>query len=173
MPARCFSNLLFGAVLCSSLACAGEPSLKDAETAWNSGDVPGALAQWQALAERGDIIAANNLGYLYENGVGVQKDYGKALHWYRKVAEAGAPIGQYNLGSAYLAGRGVEPDPVEAAKWLTLAAAGGVPEARAALAKLEPQLTKEQLGEARLRAVQWRSDKQREFARKQRNAPKN
>jgi hypothetical protein len=159
----------FAVLVLSSPTWAGEPSLKSAETAWNNGDVAGALAQWQALAERGDIIAANNLGYLYENGVGVQRDYAKALHWYRKVAEAGAPIGQYNLGSAYLAGRGVEQDLVEAAKWLMLAAAGGVPEARTALAKLEPQLSKEQLGEARFRAVEWRSEKQREFARKRRD----
>ena len=104
---------------------AGEPSLKDAEIAWNSGDVATALANWQALAQKGDIIAANNLGYLYDNGTGVPKDPAKAAYWYRKVAEAGAPVGQLNLGNAYLYGRGVDKDLVEAVKWLTLAAAGG------------------------------------------------
>ena len=46
------------ALFCVSTGLAGEPSLKDAETAWNSGDVATALAQWQALAQQGDIIAA-------------------------------------------------------------------------------------------------------------------
>jgi len=148
-------------LLCGSLALADEPSLEGAEAAWNKGDVAGALGQWEALAARGDIVAANNLGYLYDNGVGVKQDPHKAVHWFRKVAEAGGAIGQYNLGNAYLKGRGVEQDVVEAAKWLTLAAAGGVQEARPVLAQLEARLTQEQLGEARFRAVQWRRDKQR------------
>jgi TPR repeat protein len=159
-------------LLCLSSALAGEPSLKGAEDAWNSGDVAGALAQWQALAEKGDIIAANNLGYLYDHGTGVEKDPVKALYWFRKVAEAGGPVGQYNLGNAYLIGRGVEQDLVEATKWLTLAAAGGVTEAQTALAELEPRLTKDQLGEARYRAVEWRREKQRELARKREGAPR-
>jgi TPR repeat protein len=171
MLLRLFSGLC-AAVLFLSVAFADEPSLKDAEDAWNSGDVAGALAQWQALADQGDIIAANNLGYLYDNGVGVNRDPAKALYWFRKVAEAGGPIGQYNLGNAYLKGRGVEQDPVEAAKWLTLAAAGGMPEAKTALAELEPRLTKDQLGEARYRAVEWRRQKKEESARKPGSEPR-
>ena len=104
--------------------------------------------------------------------MGVDKDPVKALYWFRRVAEAGGPIGQYNLGNAYLKGRGVEQDLVEAAKWLTLAAAGGVPEAKTALAELEPRLTKDQLGEARYRAVEWRRVKQEELARKRGSEPR-
>jgi TPR repeat protein len=159
------------ALLCLS-ALADEPSLKGAEAAWNSGDVAGALAQWQALAQQGDIIAANNLGYLYDSGTGVPKDPAKAVFWYRKVAEAGAAIGQLNLGNAYWYGRGVEKDPVEAVKWLTLAAAGGDQDARKALAAAETQLNKDQLGEARYRAKEWRLEKQRESARKQNSGPR-
>jgi hypothetical protein len=163
---------LCAALLCISPALAGEPSLKDAENAWNSGDVATALAQWQALAQKGDIIAANNLGYLYDNGTGVAKDPAKAVYWFRKVAEAGAPIGQLNLGNAYLHGRGVDKDLVEAVKWLTLAAAGGDQDARKALAAAEPQLTKDQLGEARYRATEWRREKQRELAPKRDSGPR-
>ena len=61
---------------------------------------------------------------------------------------------------------------MEATKWLTLAAAGGVTEAQTALAELEPRLTKDQLGEARYRAVEWRREKQRELARKREGAPR-
>lgn len=171
MPIRVLGALC-AAVLCLSPTLADEPSLKDAETAWNSGDVAVALAQWQALARQGDIIAANNLGYLYDNGVGVPKDPAKAVFWYRKVAEAGAAIGQLNLGNAYWYGRGIDRDPVEAVKWLTLAAAGGDQEARQVLATVEPQLTKDQLGEARYRAQEWHLAKQRELARKRDSGPR-
>ncbi len=163
---------LCAALLCLSPAAADEPSLKAAETAWNSGDVATALAQWQALAQRGDIIAANNLGYLYDKGVGVPKDPAKAVFWYRKVAEAGAAIGQLNLGNAYWYGRGIEKDPVEAVKRLTLAAAGGDQDAHKALAAAESQVTKDQLGEARYRAKEWRLEKQRELARKRESGPR-
>jgi TPR repeat protein len=163
---------LCAALLCLSPARADEPSLKAAETAWNAGDVATALAQWQALAQQGDIIAANNLGYLYDNGVGVPKDPAKAVFWYRKVAEAGGPIGQLNLGNAYWYGRGIDKDPIEAVKWLTLAAAGGDQDARKALTTVEPQLTKDQLGEARYRATEWRVAKQRELARKRDSGPR-
>jgi len=166
------SGAFCAALLFISSALADEPSLKDAENAWNSGDVATALAQWKALAQKGDIIAANNLGYLYDNGVGVPKDPAKAVYWFRKVAEAGGPIGQLNLGNAYLQGRGVDKDLVEAVKWLTLAAAGGDPDARKALAAAEPQLTKDQLGEARYRAIEWRSEKQRELTRKRESGPR-
>jgi TPR repeat protein len=167
-----FLTALCALLVCLSPALAGEPTLKDAEIAWNSGDVATALANWQALAQKGDIIAANNLGYLYDNGTGVPKDPAKAAYWYRKVAEAGAPIGQLNLGNAYLYGRGVDKDLVEAVKWLTLAAAGGDADARRALAGAEPLLTKDQLGEARYRATEWRREKQRELAHKRDSGPR-
>jgi hypothetical protein len=47
-----------------------------------------------------------------------------------------------------------------------------VTEAQTALAELEPRLTKDQLGEARYRAVEWRREKQRELARKREGAPR-
>ena len=168
---RCLAALC-AVFLHLSTAFAGEPSLKGAEIAWNSGDVAGALANWTALAQKGDVIAANNLGYLYDTGTGVPKDPAKAAYWYRKVAEAGAPIGQLNLGNAYLYGRGVDKDLVEAVKWLTLAAAGGDADARKALAGAEPLLSKDQLGEARYRAAEWRREKQRELARKRESGPR-
>ena len=171
MLPRLFS-ILCAVLLTLPSVYAGEPTLKDAENAWNSGDVATALAQWQALAEKGDIIAANNLGYLYDNGVGVPKDHSKAVFWFRKVAQAGGPIGQLNLGNAYLQGRGVEKDPVEAVKWLTLAAAGGEREAQQLLATVEPRLSKDQLGEARYRAVEWRREKQRELTHKRDSGPR-
>lgn len=138
-----------------------QPSLSDAEEAWHRGDIAGALQQWRALAERGDIIAANNLGYLYETGRGVPRDYTEALRWYRVTAEAGAPIGQFNLGETYLEGRGVEADPVEAAKWFLLASWQGEPDSLEHVRKLKAELAPERFRDAYERALAWRRDKAR------------
>jgi len=36
---------------------------------------------------RGDALAQNNLGVMYENGQGVPQDYKEAVKWYTKAAE--------------------------------------------------------------------------------------
>jgi len=43
----------------------------------------------KALAEKGDAIAQYNLGVMYDEGKGVEKDEKEAVKWYRKAAEQG------------------------------------------------------------------------------------
>ncbi|RIA94119.1 hypothetical protein C1645_818504 [Glomus cerebriforme] len=38
-------------------------------------------------AENGNKIAQYNLGDFYRNGIGIEKDIKKAIHWYQKAAE--------------------------------------------------------------------------------------
>ncbi len=57
-----------------------------------------------------------NLGVMYENGRGVERDDAEAVKWYRKAAEAGNAKGMVKLGLLYAKGRGVAEDDVEAAK---------------------------------------------------------
>ena len=40
-------------------------------------------------AEQGDARGQSALGFMYENGHGVEQDYGTAVEWYRKAAEQG------------------------------------------------------------------------------------
>ena len=40
-------------------------------------------------AEQGNVIAQNNVGYMYETGQGIAKDREKALEWYQKAAAQG------------------------------------------------------------------------------------
>ncbi|KAF9971830.1 hypothetical protein BGZ73_005123, partial [Actinomortierella ambigua] len=40
-------------------------------------------------ADKGDVTAQVELGLMYRNGEGVDKDYMEAVHWYRKAADAG------------------------------------------------------------------------------------
>ena len=44
---------------------------------------------FQAASEQGHAYGQYNLGYCYENGVGVEKDEQKAIKLYRKSAEQG------------------------------------------------------------------------------------
>ena len=45
--------------------------------------------------------AQNNLGLMYENGLGVPKDYDEAVKWYRLAAAQGDALAQNNLGWMY------------------------------------------------------------------------
>lgn len=135
-----------------------EFSLAEAQAAWQRGDAETARQHWQALADQGDAAASNNLGHLYENGIGVERDVGKSFALYQRAAEAGIATGQFNLGEAYARGLGTQQDTVEALKWYMLAAAGGDSDATAAVERLQQRLNLDEIGEATLRALDWRRD---------------
>lgn len=62
---------------------------------------------------------------MYRDGLGVARDYQKALALFRNAAEQGNAVAQGDLGLMYLKGLGVSSDPAEAAKWFEAAAAQG------------------------------------------------
>jgi uncharacterized protein len=71
-----------------------------------------------ALAEKGDAAAQNNLGIMYEKGLGgVKPDYSEAMKWYRLAEEQGNTSALYNIGQMYDKGIGLLPDHAEAVKW--------------------------------------------------------
>ena len=88
-------------------------------------DYAKALKYYRIAAERGNTDALVNLGYMYNNGIGVTQDYSEAVKWYRKAAEQGLARGQYNLGVMYERGYGVTQDKAEAVKWYRKAAEQG------------------------------------------------
>ena len=49
--------------------------------AMNRGHYATALRAFRNLAKEGDAQAENNIGYLYERGLGVPQNYGIALKW--------------------------------------------------------------------------------------------
>lgn len=57
------------------------------------------IAQLQREAQEGDPDAQYNLGYMYENGLGVPKDENKALELYQKAADKGHSAAQNNLNA--------------------------------------------------------------------------
>ncbi len=51
----------------------------------------------QRAADGGDARAANNLGWIYASGTGLEKDSAAAAGWYLRAAGEGLPAGAWNL----------------------------------------------------------------------------
>ena len=114
-------RLFLAAVLVFGLTSSVGAGFEEGATAYKRGDYAIALYEWRPLAEKGHADARNNLGFMYQRGLGVAQDIHEAARWYRLAAEQGAAIAQHNIGLMYEYGVGVPPDYVQAHKWLSLA----------------------------------------------------
>lgn len=84
-------------------------------------------------AEQGFADAQFNLGLMYANGEGVEKDMTQAVELFKKAAEQGHVDAQNNLGALYFTGEGIERDEKKAIGWFEKAAAQGNEDAQANL----------------------------------------
>jgi TPR repeat protein len=84
-----------------------------------------ALVSLKPLADTGNPVAQSDLGYMYEEGLGVTIDLSEAARWYRMAAEQGDPYSQTRLGYLYEKGLGVPRDDALAAQWYAKSAAAG------------------------------------------------
>ncbi len=134
-------------------------SLQTAEEAFTNGDAPTAVAHWRGLAELGDVVAMNNLGYAYEKGIVVQQSDQDALGWYVESANNGFPTAMFNVGEAIYEGRGTQKDAKEALKWLILAGSKGDPDAQLLAATIAEGLDERSISEAIRLANVWRQPK--------------
>lgn len=75
--------------------------------AYNKGDYQKAAQLFQKACDGGNAGDCNNLGVLYENGLGVRQDYQKATEFYQKACDGGDAVGCSILGSLYQNGQGV------------------------------------------------------------------
>jgi TPR repeat protein len=111
------------------------------------------------LAEQGHPAAQSYLGFMFETGRGVPRNYTEAAMWYRRAAEQGDSLAQYSLGLLYDKGQGVPQDIVEANKWLNLSTAASPRRAREARARIRDavttKMTRGEIARARLRALEW------------------
>ena len=76
------------------------------------------------------------LGEIYDGGIGVPMDSGKAANWYRKAAELAHPQAQSRLAHLYQRGRGVRQDDDAAFSWYLRSAENGYPVAQYAVGLL-------------------------------------
>lgn len=86
---------------------------------------PERFADVEKSAARGDAGAQVRLGWMYESGSGVARDYAAAASWYRRAAEEGNGEGENSLGWLYQNGQGVPQDYGQAASWYRKAALQG------------------------------------------------
>lgn len=88
-------------------------------------DLTAATTWYRLAAEQGDVEAQNNLGAMYQNGMGVPTDLAEAARWYRLAAEQNAPTAKFNLGCLLREGKGVSPAPEEGLRLIREAADAG------------------------------------------------
>jgi hypothetical protein len=82
-----------------------------------------AVKWYRKAADQGHPWAQNNLGLMYLNSWGVERDYTEALRWLRMAAAQNNPWGQGNIGVMYRNGLGVPKDEEEAVRWFRKSAA--------------------------------------------------
>jgi TPR repeat protein len=99
--------------------------LDPAKKAFMLGDYATAKKLWLEGAQAGDPEAMNNLGILYNKGLGVDQDIATAVQLYTRAANLGYPNAQFNLANLYYDGNGIKRDLREAARWYAAAAQGG------------------------------------------------
>jgi TPR repeat protein len=147
------------ALLASAGDLAEAASFRQGVSAFNRQEYLLAAQNFFPLAERGDPAAQSYLGFMFETGRGVPRNYTEAAMWYRRAAEQGDSLAQYSLGLLYDKGQGVPQDIVEADKWLNLSTAAAPRGAREARARIRDavttKMTRGEIARARLRALEW------------------
>jgi TPR repeat protein len=110
--------------------------------------------KWYSMAAReSHVKAMYHLGLLYENGLGISRDYQKANHLYHQAGQFGSADALYQLGKAYHHGRNFAIDPIKAIECYHTTAELGNPEHQCELGRLyeEGELFPKSL----LQALKW------------------
>ena len=94
---------------------------------YNSGNMSAAAQMFLAAAQAGNSLAQLQIGWHYETGTGVSRNFGEAAKWYETSAKQGNAKAMNNLGTLYENGNGVPENWVEAARWYTKSAELGDP----------------------------------------------
>ena len=100
-------------------------NISEGEKLFKAGKYHQAINFYMKPDAQKDPDVLNRIGYMYNHGMGVEKNEKVGAEWYRKAAEMGYAKSQYNLGQCYLEGDGVPKDAKEAIKWFRMAAEQG------------------------------------------------
>ena len=152
----------FIAIVAFLLPLAAWAGREEGIEAYTIGDYPKAIAEFQALADQGDIEGQYFLGLFYHNGFGVKRDQAESLKWFLKAAQQGDARSQYYAGIMHAAGQGVAKDLAVADMWLSLSAANPKSSYRDSLYtkeeidKIEKKMTPEQIAQAKDLAKSWK-----------------
>jgi TPR repeat protein len=113
----------------------GPTQFEQAEAAFERGDAAAAMRLWRPLAEKGNAKAQYWVGYIYEHGIDVPRDYAEAAKWYWAAAAQNNTSAETELAEMYLEGRGVPRSEAKAVRLYCRAADRGDPIARNYLEK--------------------------------------
>ena len=119
-------NLLF--ITLFSIQTSSADLQKSLENAQN-GEFASSINEFKKLSELGDASAQYYLGQSYIYGLGVKKDYTKAVQYLKLSAEQGYTYAQFDLGRMYYNGDGLDQDFVYAFMWWEIANINGLKEA--------------------------------------------
>lgn len=112
--------VLLGGYVVSTLA-ATEDDYREGLSAFNKGDVVGAMPALRKAADAGHGPSQALFGLILERA-GAD---GEALEYYRKAAEQGNVDGEFAFGMMFVSGLGVKRDLAQARPWITRAAEKG------------------------------------------------
>lgn len=110
----------------STVTAQDELSFDAGIAAKDRGHYATAIRAWLPLAEAGSAESQNNIGHMFEEGLGVSQNYQTAMSWYRKAAEQDLAQAQHNVGLLYYNGYGVQANPREAVRWFRQSADQGL-----------------------------------------------
>jgi TPR repeat protein len=86
---KIFYSLFFVVLLSFGFSVICHAGVEEGLAAAKSGNYAEAQKIWLLDAKKGNADAQNNLGVLYEKGLGVPPDLTKARDWYLKAANGG------------------------------------------------------------------------------------
>ena len=104
-----------------------------------------AAKEWRPLADRGDATPQFQLGWLYQEGLGVTQDYKTAIDWYTKAAEQGYAYAQSALARMYEKGQGVSKDFSHAYLWFSIANLLWDPDAKTGQERVSKKMNPDQI----------------------------
>jgi uncharacterized protein len=93
-------------------------------------------SQMRARADAGEVEAQYQLGSMYWEGKGVERDLPEALSWYQRAANQGHREALVRLAESYERGEGISQDYVKASRMYALAADRGDVKSEIRLAQL-------------------------------------
>jgi uncharacterized protein len=119
---RALQFMVFVALICpgaASKSASSEPATTEGQVLLGNKyldekNYSSAMVWFRRAAEHGNAVAQNNIGWLHENGFGVQQDYAEAMTWFSKAASQHYAEAQNNVGWMYREGLGVKQDYVQA-----------------------------------------------------------
>ncbi|EAK9946496.1 sel1 repeat family protein [Campylobacter lari] len=85
--------------------------------AYESGDYTNAIKYSQQACDLNSGISCSNLGVMYEDGKGVEKDNFKAVEFYQKACSLNDNLGCFNLAIMYENGKGIRKDTSKALEY--------------------------------------------------------